>query len=371
MIRARVGLVCLLPAAALALAGCSKQTEAVSAPPAVPVLVATSVQKTIPVEVKAIGTVEAYSNVAVKAQVSGELVAVHFREGEDVKAGQPLFGIDRRPFEVALQQAEANLARDQARLENARVQAQRYAKLFEEGVASREQFDQARTDAEALDAAVRADRAAVEKAKLDLQYCSIVAPLGGRTGSLIVHQGNLVKANDDPALVVINQMSPIYVNFSLPEQYLGPVRAYRAAGKLHVEAVIPDDTGAPERGEVTFIDNTVDSATGTIRLKATFPNPQRRLWPGQFVNVALRLTAEPNAIVVPAPAVQTGQSGTYVFVVKPDRTVEMRPVETGRTYQTEVVILEGLAAGETVVTDGQLRLVPGSRVEVKSGLASN
>ncbi len=364
-------LVCLAVAA-----GCSRPQAAPPAPALVPVRVATVVQKTVPVQVRAIGNVEAYSTVSIKAQISGELTAVHFREGQDVRKGQPLFSIDRRPFEVALLQNQANLARDKARAENYRIQAERYVKLSQEGVISSQQRDQAVSDTDAADATVRADEAAIEKAKLDLEYCSIASPIDGRTGNLMVHPGNLVKANDVPILVVLNQLNPIYVNFALPEGDLAAVKKYMAEGKLRVEALLSEDpnragggTGTPvalaELGTLSFVDNAVDKTTGTIHLKATFANQQRRLWPGEFVNVVLTLTARPNAVVIPAPALQTGQNGQYVFVVKPDSSVESRPVVVGSTIQGESVIEKGLQPGENVVTDGQLRLLPGSKVRVK------
>ncbi len=349
----------------LAAAGCSKPQAAPATPPAVPVSVATVTQKAVPVQARAIGNVEAYTTVAVKAQISGQLTAVHFRAGEDVRKGQLLFTIDRRPFEVAVQQAIANLARDKAQAENARIQAQRYARLLAEGVVSSQQNDQARAEADALDAVIRADQAAVEKAKLDLEYCSIASPMDGRTGGLLIHRGNLVKANENPPLVVINQINPIYVRFALAEQYLAETKKSMAAGKLKVEAILPDNPNRPEEGTLSFIDNAVDTATGTILLKASFGNQQRRLWPGQFVNVVLTLATEPNAVVVPTQAIQTGQSGQYVFVVKSDNTVESRPVVPGRAVEGETIIQKGLQPGETVVTDGQFRLIPGSRVQAK------
>lgn len=354
----------MLAGVLLAAGGCARSPAPPAAPAAVPVKVAAVQQKTVPVEVNGIGTVEAYSTVSIKAQVSGILTAVHFRQGQDVHKGDLLFSIDHRPFEAALQQAEANLARDGAQAENARAQARRYARLLEEGVAAREQADQYQAAAQAQEAAVRADQAAVENAKIALQYCTIYSPLDGRTGALMVYPGNLVKANDVPVLVVINQLTPIYVNFTLPEQYLAPVKKFMATRTLKVKASIPDDSGPPEPGTVTFVDNAVDSTTGTIHLKATCANPQRRLWPGQFVNVVLTLTEQPNAIVVPEQAVQAGQAGSYVFVVKADSTVESRPVVAGQTLAGETIIEQGLRAGETVVTDGQLRLVPGSKVQV-------
>ncbi len=364
----RVGLAAALFAA---LSGCTREQAAAPAPPPAPVVVAQATQETVPVEVAAIANVEAYSTVSVKAQVDGQLLQVHFREGDDVKQGQLLFTLDPRPFEAALHQADANLARDLAQAENARAQFRRYEKLMQEGVTSQEQYDQVRTSAEALEAVVRADKAAVETARLYLSYCTITSPLDGRTGSLIVHAGNLVKANDDPPLVIINQINPIYVSFTLPEQNLAEVKKYMARGKLPVEATLPDDTMHPERGTVSFVDNAIDTSTGTIRLKAVFPNSGRRLWPGQFVNVALRLTERPNAVVVPSPAVQVGQSGSYVYVVKSDQTVDLRPVTTSITANGKTVIEKGVSAGETVVTDGQLRLVPGAKVTIKSSLSGS
>ncbi len=330
-----------------------------------PVVVATVEQKTVPVQVRAIGNVEAYSTVSIKPLVSGELMAVHFREGQDVRKGELLFSIDPHPFEVALQQSEANLARDAALADNARLQAERYARLIAEGVVSSQQNDVARSEAAALDAAVRADKAAVERVKIDLRHCSIYSPMDGRTGSLMVHPGNLVKANDVPILVVIHQVNPIYVNFAVPEQHLDQVKKYMAVGRLKVEAIISEDPRRPEQGTLSFVDNAVDSTTGTIHLKATFANRERRLWPGQYVNVVLTLTSEPNVTVVPSQALQTGQNGQYVFVVKADQTAESRPVVPGRTVEGETIIVKGLRPGETVVTDGQVRLVPGAKVKVR------
>jgi multidrug efflux system membrane fusion protein len=355
----------------LAVAGCSRaKVESANRPP-VPVRVATVVRRTVPLDVRVIGAGEAYSTVSIKAQVSGELVGVHFREGDFVKKGQLLFTIDRRPFDAALQQAEANLARDKAQATNARQQAQRYEKLYQEGVASREQYDQLQTSADAADAAVRADEAAVAYAKLQLQYCFIYSPIDGRTGSLMVHVGNLVKANDVPILLVINQINPIYVNFSVPEDTLAEVKKYMAAGPLKVRAIIPDDPQHPEQGLLSFVDNAVDNTTGTIKLKGTFPNANRRLWPGQFVNVVLTLAEQRDAIVVPSQAVQNGQEGQYVFVVKADDTAEARPVVVGRRLEAETIILKGVVPGERVVTDGQLGLVSGAKVEIKASLSGD
>lgn len=331
---------------------------------AVPVTIGTVSQKTVPVEVRVIGNVEAYSTVTVRSQLDGLVESVHFQEGQDVEAGNLLFTLDSRPYVARLQQSEANLAKDIAQAKNAEAQADRYTKLFQAGIVSKDQYDTFHTNADALEAAVKADKAAVESAKVDLGYCTIHAPIAGRTGNLMVHPGNEVKGNDT-SLVVINQISPAYVDFSVPEQYLAQIKRYMAQQKLTVRAVIPQDERAAD-GVLTFVNNTVDSATGTILLKATFANPDRRLWPGQFVNVVLTLTARPNAVVVPSQAVQTGQSGQYVFVVKSDMSVEMRPVEPGTTAGGETVIEKGLQPGEKVVTDGQLRLFPGAKVQVKS-----
>lgn len=363
----RRGWVLLLFAFTLSVVGCSNKQAAAPPPAPVPVRVARVTLKTVPVELRAIGTVEALSTVSIKSKVAGELTAVHFREGQDVRKGDLLFEIDRQPFEVALRQVEAALARDQARLSNARTQAARYAKLFEEGVASREQADQTRADLESLEATVRADQAAVEKARLDLSYCSIASPVDGRTGSLLVNEGNLVKANDDPALIVLNQLTPIYVSFAVPEQYLAEIKRFLAAGRLPISVNITEAQPF-ESGLLTFVDNTVDSATGTIRLKGTFANPARRLWPGQFVNVVLRLSEQANAVVVPSEALQTGQSGQFVYVVKDENVVASRPVSTGRSVQGVTVVEKGLAPGEVVVTDGQLRLVSGAKIQIKEAL---
>jgi multidrug efflux system membrane fusion protein len=334
---------------------------------AVPVIVATAVQKTVPVQLRAIGNVEAYSTVGVKSQIGGELLRVHFREGQDVNTGAILFTIDPRPYEAALKQAEANLAKDAAQLENAKEEARRYAELVKKGYVAQQQYDQVRTAFAALEATVNADKALVENARLQLKYCYIYSPITGRTGSLMANQGNLIKANADNPMVVINQIQPIYVTFSVPEQYLPEIKRYMSGGNVKVDAVIADDTHHPVEGVLTFVDNAVDSATGTIKLKATFANSERRLWPGQFVNVVTMLTTQPNAIVVPSQAIQTGQGGQYVFVIKGDLTAESRPVVLSRSLDGETALEKGLQAGEKVVIDGQLRLVSGAKVEIKQG----
>jgi multidrug efflux system membrane fusion protein len=359
-------------AACLALLpACGKKKKEVAAAPAqvgmtVPVTVATAVERTVPVEVRNIGTVEAYSTVTVKAQIDGALERAYFGQGQDVRKGQLLYTIDRRPFQAALDQAEANLARDSAQAKNAETQAKRYAELNQQGVVSNDQYEQFRTNAEALDAAARADRAAVENAKINLGYCSIYSPMDGRSGSLLVQPGNLVK-NNDTSLVVINQTTPIYVDFSVPEKYLAEIRSYRTHGQLRVTATIPGQENGPLEGALNFINNAVDSTTGTILLKGTFANEGKRLWPGQFVNVVLQLSSLANATVVPYQAVQTGQAGQYTFVVKPDKSVEMRPVVIGPTVSGETVIERGITPGTVVVTDGQLMLFPGAKVAIKKG----
>ncbi len=333
--------------------------------PAVPVTVDRVVQKEMPLEVTAVGAVEAFSTVAVRAQVTGEMKAVNFQPGDDVEAGQVLFTLDPRPLEAALNQAEANLQRDSAQAANAKVIAQRMEDLVERGVGTREQRDTARTTAAALDAVVGANTAAVENARVQLQYATIRAPIAGRTGALMVHAGNLVRANDQMALVVINQVSPIYVSFGVPEALLSDLRRYMAQRELEVHATPPNDQGPAAAGRITFVDNQVDQTTGTIRIKATFSNSNRNLWPGQFVNVTIRLATDPQAIVVPSVSVQAGPEGQYVYVVKNDQTVEMRKVTVKRTAGAETILQEGVTVGETIVTDGQLRLVPGSRISVK------
>jgi len=335
--------------------------SAMAAMPPVPATIGAASLKTIPVQVRTIGNGEAYSTVNVKSQVDGKVESVHFQEGQDVRKGELLFSIDPRPYEAALQQAEANLAKDQALLKNAQAQAARYEELFKSGIVSKDQFDQFKTNAASLEATVKADKAAVETDKIPLGYCSIYAPIDGRTGTLMVHPGNTVKSGD-ATLVVINQISPIYVDFTIPEHYLPDIKKYQALGNLKVEAVVPQFENQPEEGKVTFLNNAVDSTTGTILLKGTFPNPQRRLWPGQYITVVLTLTSMQNAVVVPSQAVQTGQQGQFVFVVKSDVTVEIRPVVPGIVVGGDEVIEKGIQAGERVVTDGQLMLFPGARV---------
>ena len=347
------------------LAGCGADGKAKQAPQrVVPVKTADVTRKDVPVQINAIGNVEAYNTVSVKAQVGGEVIDVHFREGQDVKQGDLLFQIDPRPYEMAIKQAEAQLARDSAQAKNAEEQAKRYAILVEKEYVSKDQYDQFRANADALAAAVLADKANVEGLKLQFSFCTIKSPIDGRVGSVLVNRGNIVKAND-LVMVTINKIAPIFVTFSVPEQNLADIKKYEAAGSLRVEAVIPGDEKRPVMGVLTFINNSVDTSTGTIQLKGTFENRDKRLWPGQFVNVLLTLTTERNAAVMPSAALQTGQQGQYVFVVKPDSTVESRPVTISRSFGDFAVVSQGVSPEEKVVIDGQLSLIPGAKVEVK------
>jgi multidrug efflux system membrane fusion protein len=332
---------------------------------AVPVLVVTAVEKSVPVQLRAVGNVEAYNTVSVKSQVTGVLQQAHFKEGQDVKKGQLLFTIDPRPLEAALKQVEANLARDSAQLRNLREQVKRYAELVDKQYVSREQYDQIKTNADAAESVVDADKAAVENAKVQLSYCYIYSPIDGRVGSLLVNEGNLVRVNDGAPLVVINQVNPINVTFAVPEQHLSDLKRHMAGGKLKADARFQSDEGRPEQGVLAFVDNAVDRSTGTIKLKAEFSNQERRLWPGQFVNVALTLATQADAVVIPSEAVQVGQEGQYVFVVKEDKRVEVRPVTLGSTNDGFAIIAKGLAVGEQVVREGQFLLGPESRVDIK------
>ena len=415
-------------AMAVAFAGCSDRASGTPAkgatPPAVPVTAAAATEKPVPLDITAIGNVQAFTTVGVKSQVAGQIVQVHFTEGRDVRRGDPLFTIDPRPLEATLRQAEAtvgrdlaqlrqaeaaltqrkaeiqqalaNLERDTAQLENARTQERRYRELVQKELIAREQYDNFRTQMSAMEATVAADRAAVENArasalaaeagvenaravikadqavvdnaKLQLAYTTIRAPMTGRTGNLLVQAGNVVKANEGDPMVVIAQVHPIYVSFAVPEQHLAGIQRYQTRGGLVVRATAP---GAPKSasGRLTFVNNAVDATTGTIQLKGTFSNDDDTLWPGQYVDVVLTLTTE-QAVTVPAEAVQSGQQGAFVFVVKSDLTVEPRPVQTGRRVGGEIIIVRGLTAGERVVTDGHLRLVPGAKVDIKAARPS-
>jgi membrane fusion protein, multidrug efflux system len=386
-------------AAVLLLAACSDNASGkarVQLPP-VPVTVGEVLEKTIPVQLTAVGNAQAYTTVGVKSQINGQLVEVRFKEGQEVHTGDLLFVIDPRPFEAALRQAEAAFGqrqaevrqaqaaveRDSAQLENARVQERRYRELVAKELIAREQYDTLNTNMTAMQATVEADRAAVENAKaalqaaqanvdnarLQLAYTRIHAPIDGRTGNLLVQNGNILKANDDNPIVVINQVHPIYVSFAVPEQHLTDIKKYRAVGPLRVVARPPRQQETLATGELTFVNNTVDTTTAMIQLKATFANENNVLWPGQFVDVAMVITSR-TAIVVPSQAIQPGQQGPYVFVVKPDQTVESRLVTPGVRLGAETIVEKGLKPAERVVTDGQLRLVPGARIEARPPKAS-
>jgi membrane fusion protein, multidrug efflux system len=352
-----------LLAVLLATGGCTEKTAQTAPIFAVPVTVDKAVQKTVPINLTAIGSADAYSSVSIKAQVNAVLDEVHIKEGQFVKKGQLLFTLDARPFVAALAQAQGNLARDKAQAELDNIQATRYEALYKAGVAPKEQLDTMKANADAQEAAVNADQAAVDSAQLQVDYCKIFAPTDGQTGALQVYPGNIVKQNDVPVLIVINQVTPIFIDFSIPEQYLGTVQKFMAQGRLSVEATPYGDT-RPETGYLTFVDNSVDNTTGTIKLKATFENADHRLWPGQFSTVLLRLAQDENATVVPSQAVQTGQKGDYVYVVGSDMAAEQRPVKVARVVGGESVISSGVQPGETVVTDGQLRLLPGIKVQI-------
>jgi len=336
--------------------------------PTVPVTVALVLSKDVPVQATAIGNVEAFSTVAVKSRAGGELVGVHFQEGQEVKEGELLFTIDRAPYEVALKEAQARLEKDQALARKAHDDVKRNMPLAEKDFVSRQAYEQYKSTADAAEAQVKADAAAVENLNLQLSYCTIRSPISGRTGSLLIQRGNLVKANDEnKSLVTIHQIQPIYVTFAVPEKHLAEINRTMKEGRPEVQVYTNGNATSDEplTGALTFVNNTVDVTTGTIRLKASFQNKDRRLWPGQVVNVVLTLGIQPKAVVAPSQAIQSGQSGPYAFVVKTDSTAEMRPVVVARNTNGEAVIEKGLAPGETVVTDGQLSLIPGAKVSIK------
>jgi len=332
---------------------------------AVPVLVAKAESKDIPVEIHAVGNVQAYSAVSVRSQVTGKIVQVHFQEGQEVKVGDPLFTIDPRPFQAALNQVQANVRRDQSLLLNARLNFERTSNLFEAKIGSQADFDSALSAFHAAESSLAADSAAVTNAQLNLDYTSIKSPIDGRTGNLTTKEGNVVKAPDD-ILVSITQIHPIYVAFAVPEDNLAAIRHQAAHASLAVTAYPPGATNTSATGVLTFIDNSVNTNTGTILLKATFSNTNTVLWPGQFVQTLLVLSNLTQATVVPSQAVQSGQDAEFLFVVKADETVEARPINAGLTYDGVRVITRGLKPGETVVTDGQVRLTAGAKVSVKS-----
>jgi multidrug efflux system membrane fusion protein len=360
---ARVGVACGIALVAAA-GSCAKKQP----PPrveGVPVSVGTVARQDVPLEVRANGHVDPYSTVAIKARVGGQVTHVGFREGQNVHQGDVLFQIDSRPYASALAQAQAQLERDRAIAKKAEQDVQRYAELVAKDYVTKEQYDAVGSNVAAAGATVKADEAAVENARLNLSYCTVAAPLSARTGAVLVYPGNMVKGNDDNPLVVLNQIQPVYVSFSVPESSLALIRQHGRPGQTLKVIALTSGSSANQAGDLTFWNNTVDPTTGTILLKATFPNQNEVLWPGEYVDVTLRLATEPNAIVVPTQAIQTGQSGQYVYVVKNDLTVESRPVSMNRTQGPLSIVAKGLKPGERVVTDGQLRLAPGAKVEIK------
>ncbi|MFM8333406.1 MAG: efflux RND transporter periplasmic adaptor subunit [Candidatus Methylumidiphilus sp.] len=364
--RIRIFPVAALLALAAGFGGCPQDApqakKSGKGPEKIPVLAVSVARKTVPLRVEALGNVEPFMTVAVKSRVEGQLLNAHFREGEAVAQGQLLFEIDARPYQAQLRQAQANLARDRAQWENAKATLRRYEELQGRQFVSGEMLSTARTNAWVYAANIEADAAAAQSAQLLVEYATIRSPLSGRTGRLLVHPGNQVKA--DSVLVVINQMEPVRVNFAIPEQQLAALRAVAQAGEVNVRA--QPDGGAAASGKLSFIDNSVDAATGTIKLKATFANPGQPLWAGQFVRVSVDLQAQAGAIVIPAQAAQTGPKGSYVFAIKPDLTVEKRDIVVERTQDGEAVVA-GLREGEQIVLDGQSRLVDGAAVDIRPG----
>lgn len=333
---------------------------------ATPVAVAEVTSRSVPVSIRTIGAIQARSTVAVRSRVDGQILEAKFTEGEIVKAGDPLFVIDPRPFHARLREAEANLARDQAELDKAKSDFARYQSLSGKGYSSQQKYEEARAAMNALTATLRADQAAIDLAKLDLEFTTIRAPITGRTGSVLVHPGNLVEANDQQTLVVINEIDPILVSFSVPENHLAEIKRRLAAGNLAVEAALPESSHPPFRGELVFINNAVDTQTGTIQLKAAFANPDGFLTPGQFARVVMEMEVLSDARVVPERTLQQGRDGIYLFVVGPDNVVEPRAVTPGPAADGFVSIGEALAVGDVVVTDGQMRLFKGAAVSFKA-----
>lgn len=363
----------LLGLATLSLPACEKQVSGRPQPraEAVPVLAEPVVREDVPVTMRAIGTVEAYRTVAVGSRVTGTLVRVHFREGAEVRRDDILFTVDPRPYEIALRAAEADLAQVTARARTAALDAERSRSLFGQSLISRQEHDRLAAAAAVESAAVLSRKADLETARLNLDYCAIRSPISGRTSNLLVHEGNLVRSNVAEPLVVINQVEPIYVSFSIPERRLPEVmRRMRESGPLPVEARPSEAEGGPAMGKLAFVNNAVDPESGTILMKAEFANADGSLWPGEFVEVTLFLTRRFGAVVVPTVAVQSGQQGDYCIVVNSDQTTEIRPVVISTRLDGKAIVESGLEPGETVVTDGHLRIAPGGKVAIRSGLGS-
>jgi multidrug efflux system membrane fusion protein len=342
----------------------ANEPKASKGPAAIPVSVVTVVQQTVPFQLQAIGNVEAFSSVSVKARVDGQIVEVNFKEGQEVRRNSVLFKIDPRPYEAAMRQAEANFLRDTAQKDQARSQERRYQELLEKNFVSKEAYAQIRTNAETAAAVAQSSKAALDNAVLNLEYCTIRSPIDGFTGKIQIQMGNLVKANDTNPLVILNQVHPIYVSFAVPEQTLSPIRRYMAAGPLTVEAGPPSSAKAAASGKLIFVDNAVDATTGTIKLRAQFVNQDNALWPGQFVNVSVQLFEQADAIVIPSQAVQTGPEGQYVYVVDQNMLADVRKITVQRAEGERTIVASGLAKGEQVVTHGQLRLGPKTKVQI-------
>jgi len=340
--------------------GCDKKTE-VQPPPPVAVKIAHAERKDMPLQIETFGNVEAYSQVTVKSMISGQIQRFLIKPGDHVKKGQVILEIDKRPYEAVLNQLKATLDKDTVLFNDYKRQAEMKERLMATGSMASNEAKTIRAQTESQRALIQADMAAIEKAKLDLEYCTIVSPIDGRAGDILIYEGTVVKAND---LTILNlvQIKPIYVSFAVPQIHLPMIRSYFQQGKLMVHAQVPVAGGAEGDGELNFIDNAVSAVSGTVKLKATFPNTDLGLWPGQYVNVILRLTTEKNCLVVPSQAVQSGQEGSYVFVVKKDNEAEFRPVIPGRSVNGQTIITSGLHDNERVVTDGHIRLFPGAKV---------
>ena len=367
----KILLLAALVALIATLAACGKKDVQAAGPganasrPAAPVVVAAVEQRDVPVQIRAIGNVEAYRTVQVRSMVNGQIDKVLFKEGQDVREGQLLFQLDKRPFEADLEKAIGTMRHDEATAAQSDLQAKRYGELEQQGVISKEQADQLRAQAKADASAVYADKAAVDAARVQLAYTDIAAPIDARTGAVMIHKGNLVKANDTPYLVQLNEVAPIYVTFSIPETDLAEVRQFAGSHQLRVLATPKGQNTTPAEGDLTFIDNGVDMSTGTVKLKATFTNKERRLWPGEFADVTLNLSTRKGAILVPTKAVQTGQQGEYVYVVTAQSTAESRNVQPAGTYQNMTIVTAGVQPGERVITEGLIRVAPNAKVAVE------
>jgi multidrug efflux system membrane fusion protein len=350
----------------------AKEKPAAKGPAAAPVSVLAAAQKSVPVRLQAIGNVEAYTSVAVKSRVDGQIIEVQFREGQEVRKGEVLFKIDARPFEASFRQSEAQALRDVANRDQAASQERRYQELLDKNFVSKDAYAQYRTNAQTAEASAKASQAALENAKLNLEYTVIRSPIDGYVGRALLQAGNMVKANDTISLVIINQVKPVYVSFAIPEQQLATVRDLMRKNPLVVEVAVPGSEKAVATGRIAFLDNAVDQTTGTIKVRAVFDNSGAALWPGQFYAVRVKLYDQENAIVVPSRALQTGPSGQFVYVVKPDMTVEVRKVVAVRIEGDATVLAEGgLAKGEQVVVRGALRLAPGVKVLIVDSAADS